>query len=165
MRYDRSCPPQQEHPRSSHTLSCFTEKRFLLQNKSTRYPTTIAMTTLRPKIVRILPPLFGYPNITMIASSDVDINTARSVPTETSRSAYRFAATTENPHCGIHPNSAPMIGPALFPFIRIRSRFSPVYFSTNSISKNAKSKNGIILAPSISTSLQISHTALNAYPP
>ena len=159
------CPPQQVHPCSFHVLSCFKAKCFLFQNRSTKYPTTIAITTLRPKIVRILSPLFGYPNITMIASSDVDMNTARRVPTEISRSAYRFAATTENPHCGMHPNSAPMIGPALFPFIRIRSRFSPVYFSTNSISKNAKSKNGIILAPSISTSLQISPIILNAYPP
>ena len=46
-----------------------------------------------------------------IASSLVDMNTATRVPIEISRPAKRLEATTENPHCGIAPRTAPPTDP------------------------------------------------------
>ena len=46
-------------------------------------------------------------------SSEVDKNTATSVPIVMIPPEYRFEAATENPHCGKIPATPPAIGPSL----------------------------------------------------
>ena len=45
-------------------------------------------------------------------SSEVDRNTANSVPSVMTRPAHSVAAAAEKPHCGTMPTSAPTTGPA-----------------------------------------------------
>ena len=55
-------------------------------------------------------------------SSEVDKNTATSVPIVMIPPEYRFEAATENPHCGKIPATPPAIGPILPAFPNPRPR-------------------------------------------
>jgi hypothetical protein len=71
---------------------------FGLIKKSIKKPAIKAiriLNAIRPNIVRILP---GLDNKTGIASSEVEIKTATSVPAVIILPAYKFDATNENPH-------------------------------------------------------------------
>lgn len=69
---------------------------------------------------------------------------------------YRFVAITEKPHCGIIPRSDPIIGPIFFDLVIIFLFLLVNLCSSNSIIKNATSKNGIIFNESIMVSNIIS---------
>ena len=78
-------------------------------------PTTnfIASSTIIVKI------LLGWESITGIASSDVAINTARSVPIVICFLEYKSAITPEKPHCGICPSALATSGPVFLEVFKI----------------------------------------------
>lgn len=70
-----------------------------------------------------------------MASSEVAMNTASTVPGVMTRLAYRLAATAENPHWGTQPSSAPGAKPQRPPPASARSMDWPWWRSSHSISR------------------------------
>lgn len=85
-------------------------------------------------------------------SSEVDRNTARSVPMVMVPAAYKLEAAPENPHWGTKPNAAPRAGPAPLDRWRQRPSRPPAWCSRYSMSKYVKNKIGRSLPVSTSAS-------------
>ncbi len=69
---------------------------------------------------------------------------------------YRLVAITENPHCGIMPNRAPIRGPTLLAFVIMFLVFFCSLCSNSSIIMNVISKKGISFIESNIVSIIIS---------
>ncbi len=75
-------------------------------------PMTMPMTILAPMILRMTSNGTCSARKMGSISSDVERNTANSVPSVMTRPAHSVAAAAENPHCGTAPTTAPTTGPA-----------------------------------------------------
>lgn len=82
--------------------------------KSAIYPKNDAIISFIPKILSASGKNDGFVIRMGTASSDVDKNTAKSVPTVIALREYRSDAMTLKPHCGIQPKTAPRNGPSFF---------------------------------------------------
>ena len=88
--------------------------------KSTINPVNTAVTSLIPRTFKMILPFTASDKKIGSISSEVDKNTATSVPIVMIPPEYRFEAATENPHCGKIPATPPAIGPSL-PAFRIHA--------------------------------------------
>ena len=96
---------------------------------------TMPMTTFAPMMERMVLPGTASARKMGSISSEVDRNTAKSVPSVMTRPAHSVAATAEKPHWGTTPRKAPTMGPAA-PACRIAAWvFSPVLCSSHSMAK------------------------------
>ena len=78
---------------------------------SIRKPASIPAKNLYPRIFMISPGGTLRESRIGSISSEVERNTAISVPLVISPSVNRLAVAAENPHCGITPSALPMAGP------------------------------------------------------
>ena len=85
-------------------------------------------------------------------SSEVERNTARSVPIVMAPAAYRLEAAPEKPHWGIKPRAAPRAGPAPLDRCSRRAIRPPAWCSRYSMNKYVRNKIGRSLPVSSSAS-------------
>ena len=88
-----------------------------------------------------------------IISSEVERNTANSVPAVITPPEYRLAAPAENPHCGRSPIPAPSTCPNLFTRERTSTDWSSVLRSSHSIPRYVIKRNGISVTVSFMVSI------------
>lgn len=96
---------------------------------------TMPMTTFAPMMDTMV--LTGTASARKMGSisSEVERNTANSVPSVITRPAYSVAAAAENPHWGTTPRNAPTMGPAA-PACRMASWvLPPVLCSSHSMAR------------------------------
>ena len=116
---------------------------------STAKPAIIAIKAL---IARILPITTGFTASDIrigSISSEVDRNTAISVPMVITLPAYILDAVTENPHWGKIPRTDPHSGPTLPAFFKAALDLSPSLSSIYSIKRYVTNRNGRSLRLSI----------------
>ena len=84
---------------------------FFLIKRSIASPATTAIPNFESSSHKTSLKLPGLLSRIIKASSEVEINTAISVPKEMTPDAYRLDAAGVKPHCGTSPNKAPGILP------------------------------------------------------
>ena len=102
---------------------------------STMKPMTMPTTIFAPRILRMTSSGTCSAMKMGSISSDVDRNTANSVPSVMTRPAQSVAATAENPHCGTTPTTAPTMGPAAPARCTAACALPPVLCSSHSITR------------------------------
>ena len=115
-----------------------------------------SFTNFIPKILIIVDTGVPSDNIIGIISSEVAKYTAINVPKLIILVAYKFVATTENPHCGTVPNKPPINGPNFPDFFIVFFNLLLVLCSTYSIIKYVTNKKGTNFKASTIVSIIIS---------
>ena len=87
-----------------------------------------------------------------IISSEVERNTAISVPAVITPPEYRLAAPAENPHCGMSPMPAPSTWLNLLIRESMATDWSSVLSSSHSIARYVINRNGISVIVSFTVS-------------
>ena len=102
---------------------------------STTNPMTMPIISFTPMIFRMVAGATCSARKMGSISSEVDRNTANSVPSVMTRPAHSVAAAAEKPHCGTMPTSAPTTGPAAPARRTASSALSPALCSSHSIAR------------------------------
>ena len=102
---------------------------------STTNPMTMPIISFTPMIFRMVIGATCSARKMGSISSEVDRNTANSVPSVMTRPAHSVAAAAEKPHCGTMPTSAPTTGPAAPARRTASSALSPALCSSHSIAR------------------------------
>ena len=139
-------------------MSSAPRRRAIRMTPSTRKPMIRPMSSFAPSIFKMT---MGSTCSAMkmgSISSEVERNTAISVPNVITRPAYSVAAAAENPHWGNTPSTAPIAGPAA-PALRIAaSALSPALCSSASMARYVTNKKGTSRSVSISECSKICKT-------